>query len=516
MVVLAMSSDTKSSLLHEWKHPGYSLRIVPSYVHVYGEIKDQFISYPRNLLILWQYWKRIGTIGVTRKIFSRLKEKERNRKIYGCGIGTIIEDAENSALKKGERVVFFLSNHAYREDVLLVDHRFVIGISHDGSTSKGLNEVLAFPDALQEYIGWSPFSGYQVEAEKVKDAISSLVPYLLTHGISTEMDLSGLKIRERVERKENVSEKPSAVLFGLGNYAKIQIIPNVRKYMNLECIHEIDPFQLESCSSLGVTLDTSAIPRENEKYDVWFISGYHHTHADIAVRALKDTSVAVVEKPLVTDWGQFHSLLDAYSEAGINGGKIFTCFQKRYSPFNNFIYRDMGVEKGDAIDFHCIVYEIPLPRYHWYNWPNSGSRIISNGCHWLDYFMFLNDYCEVRKYGVKRLRDNDLLIDVTLENDAVFTMVLTDKGSQRLGVRENIELRANGVTVSIIDSSSYHAENRFRIIRRSRTNLMNVYRDMYQSICTSILNNSDGDALKSFRSTELMLRFEDELRGVNQ
>src|SRR5690606_15981272 len=131
---------------------------------------------------------------------------------------------------------------------------------------------------------------------------------------------------------------------------------------------------------------------------------------------------------------------------------------KRYSKLNEWAFRDLGVRRGDPVDMHCIVYEIPLPRRHWYNWPNSGSRIVSNGCHWLDYFLFTNGYCAVEDAGVWPSRGRDVVIFARLENGATLAMSLTDTGSARLGVREVIELRAGNVTVRIDDGAFYFSE----------------------------------------------------------
>ena len=82
---------------------------------------------------------------------------------------------------------------------------------------------------------------------------------------------------------------------------------------------------------------------------------------------------------------------------------------------------------------------LPLPKLHWYSWPNSGSRLLSNGCHWIDYFLFLNAFSPVTNYSLKVAKNGDSNVFVELENKAVFTMVLTDLGSSRLGVREHIK-----------------------------------------------------------------------------
>jgi hypothetical protein len=170
---------------------------------------------------------------------------------------------------------------------------------------------------------------------------------------------------------------------------------------------------------------------------------------------------------------------------------------------------DLGVLPGAPIDMHCVVYEIPLPSLHWYNWPNSGSRLISNGCHWLDYFMFINDYCDVVEYRKWQPRGEDVVAQVKLINGAYFSMTLTDTGSQRLGVRDYIELRHGGVTITMIDAARYSAENRNRVFRKENVNPLNAYQRMYRKISREIACGGKGDDLISLRSSELTLMLEE-------
>ena len=84
-----------------------------------------------------------------------------------------------------------------------------------------------------------------------------------------------------------------------------------------------------------------------------------------------------------------------------------------------------------------------------------------------------------------------------LENGAVFSMVLTERGSERLGVRDHIELRSRDVTVRMTDGGTYHAENSQRVLRKARVNKTDSYRDMYAAIASAIASGAPGDSLKS-------------------
>src|SRR5581483_3643815 len=213
-----------------------------------------------------------------------------------------------------------------------------------------------------------------------------------------------------------------------------------------------------------------------------------------------------VEKPIVTTEEQLAEVLDAVQPGG---RRLFSCFHKRYSPFNELALADLGIAPGDPVSYHCIVYEVPLPARHWYRWPRSRSRIVSNGCHWLDHFLFLNGFPDVRDATIAAVTPDALSCAVTLANGAVFTMVLTDRGSERLGVQDHVELRAGGVTVAIANGAVYRAEGPDRVLRRRRASRLAGHRRMYAAIGRAILEGEPGDSPRSIEvSAGLMLRLE--------
>jgi len=503
------SSSKNAPFLEAWRNPDSEARIVVDGWCAQEPITDQFIERSKSLRLVWNYFLRVGPVSVWRKIRSRFAEGQRNRKVAGVGTGRVLEAPARSQFETGQRVVFFAPNHSSNWPRICLDIRLIHPMEAAGGSATG-REKLELPGSLRSYAGWSPYSGVTLDEHVVQAELKRLSSECRPAAIETREHQSAATIgRDRVEADVARRGAPSAVVFGLGNYAKTQIVPHVRHHLQLTAIHEIDQDQIASAAGLGATLDTSPYPRDAERYDAWFIAGFHHSHAALAVRALDDGAYAVVEKPLVTTREQFNALQHALART--RGRRLFTCFHKRYSRVNKWTRLDLGVDAGAPVDMHCMVYEIPLPALHWYNWPNSGSRLTSNGCHWLDYFLYQNEYSPVRELDVRPLRRSDLVTWVRLENGAQLTMSLTDTGSQRLGVRDVIDLRARDVTIRLIDSTYYDAENSSRVLRRRRVNPMDGYAAMYDTICRRIVAGQDGDSLESLRSTVLMLDLEDEL-----
>ncbi|HLB41639.1 MAG TPA: Gfo/Idh/MocA family oxidoreductase [Gammaproteobacteria bacterium] len=470
--------------------------------------------------LIFNYIKEIGIKAVFQKIISRMNESVRNEKYMSIGIGTVLE-TKSILFQKNDPVIFLaLCNPRCMERVVVSED--IVGLCQNQWINETLsqNEILfgnidlnkAIPNNLIQFKGWSEYSGIVIgdQLKKQFHIISDIIKNELKNGTIRKLNhSSGLpqeNNRFSISIKRN---KLKAKVFGYGQYAKTIILPSVKKLVNISCIHEIDPTQIPIKKNKKIAYDSSPIMRDDNDYDLYFIAGYHHTHAQLAIDALKLGKAAIVEKPIVTTWDDLKALLEAIKSSN---APLFSCFHKRYLIFNQFIYNDLGIVYNDPISFHCIVFEVPLPPLHWYKWPNSGSRLLSNGCHWIDYFLFLNALSPAVHYSVRSANNGDLNIFIELANNAVFTMTLTEIGSSRTGIREHIELRAAKNTVIMTDGKQYLAENRSKILRKIKIKRLSVYQSMYRNIIQRILNKEPGDSIESVKhSSSLILSLESAL-----
>lgn len=502
--------------LIQWRSPEEDHLIEVHDWIIVQPIEDQYIEYQRSFWILWNYFRKVGLKYLIQKVHSRFTESARNKKVAGIGLGRVIKGAGTSDIEMGESVIFFAPNHNDSRKVIPLNKHLVAtwgsaGPEESLTVKKPVNREL--PSALVNYIGWSPLSGNPLNPDEVLQALNRFA-----NEIKDEMavkkgqqPIDSDRYSDHYEIDQNSHKKPSAVLFGLGNYAKTIIIPNIKKTVSLQRVHELDPDQFTYFGEHPkVSLDTSPVPREGHQFDAWFIAGYHHTHTDLAISALSQQAYAVIEKPLSTTNEQFDAFNSALKEHP--EGNFFLCFHKRYSKLNDYLFQDLNLTMGEPVDMHSIVYEIPLPDLHWYNWPNSGSRLISNGCHWLDFFMYVNDYSKAVEFDIWQPKGSDILIRVKLENRAYLNLSLTDTGSRRLGVRDYIELRKEGLTAKIVDAARYVSESEKRVLRDIKMNPLDSYKQMYKEITGKINEGSEGDSIKSLRSSELTLLLENELK----
>ena len=516
-------------LTRQWSdsHLDYHRHPDESRVRVHGwaplkRIQGQFFERPRSLRFVWNYVRQFGVYGVFVKILSRLKERERNEKYLAIGIGSIETRADGSQFQTGDIVCFFASNHPRCIDRLVLDDRFLVSAS--GLSWKIDPQSVSYIDAARfsipegsafdELCGWSRYSGVDVPREKLQQQLHQARQHLHDVLSNKPRRVQHLQITPRPVRETAAAVRPAATapltaaLFGVGNYAKICVIPNINRRISLRKIYDVDPLQLGGFPKGRLAFDTSDWPRDEDRFDVYFIAGYHHTHASLAVHALEQGRFAVVEKPLATTLEDYQALRHANDQ---NGGRLFAGFHKRYSLLSEWACQDLALSPGAPIHYHCIVYEVPVPRYHWYRWPNSRGKILCNGCHWIDHFIFLNGFADVASYSARTFSNGDVQVAMELENQAIFSMILTSIGSTIAGKRDYVELRTAGRVVRIIDDKKYESESDSRVIRRRSVSIMKTYARMYREITRQIATREAGEDRRSLRSTEISILLEQQL-----
>lgn len=476
-----------------------------------------FIRSP-GLRILWNYWREIGTRDVVLKVASRRRERVRNERWLSCGFGRVLATDQPDVLEAGTQVVFIAPSHPRCME------RVVLPVALMRPTSMVLPRLQGrllhvadaeiAHDAMRSLEGWTGYSGVELDSKVLEQALNTVEAACGVVNAATGRHLrTGTPVTERSAPPESTRPVPiggpTACLIGYGNYAKTMILPNVRPRLTVRHVHEIDPTQIGPRPNPAFTWDTAPILRPACDPDVVLVAGYHHTHAPAAAAALDRGISVMVEKPLATSFDQLDRLLQAMDRST---GRVFACFQRRYLPFGGFIRADLGVGPTDPVDYHCIVYEEPLPALHWYRWPTSRSRLTSNGCHWIDHFLFLNGFVGVLDGRTIVAGGGVVMVRLELVNGAVFTMTLTERGSARTGLQDYIELRSARGTVRIANSMRYTAERDNRVVRRLRCRRLEAHAAMYRSIADAVRRGDAGDSRRSVEMTaRQVLRLEERL-----
>jgi predicted dehydrogenase len=469
-------------------------------------IEDLFFRPPFSLRLVFSYLSEIGIVQVTRKIYSRLGERSRNEKYISCGVGVVTDcDAGSSAFPKGSQVGFVAAAHPACVSEIAIENELLFPVASvpwpatlcDKTLYASVRPAPRDEKTWESFGGWSSEAGRRVSAEERQRLLASAAAILA----QTKWDRATalpmpVRCSPQEQRKAKPGrthgEKPRAVLFGYGHYAKTNIIPAVERFCDVACVHEIDPLQIPG--DRVRRWDTSPHLRESERYDVAFIAGYHHTHAPLTVSALAHGIQAiVVEKPIATTWADLKMLESALKEK--RGARLFCAYQKRYSRISQ---RVIGHFAGqEALSYHCIVYEVPLPAKHWYRWPVSGSRIISNGCHWIDHFLFLNHFSHPVSLDACAGPRGEASCHMTLANGALFTMLLSEEGSGRIGMRDYVEIRAGKLTARVMNDRYCELDSPSRLSKVRQRTRARSYEEMYREIGRRITSGSAGDSRDS-------------------
>lgn len=486
------------------------------------KLENVYHTRAKSLRLLWNYLPVVGPEGLWTKTWSRIREERRNEKYISCGIGKIIEAADDNEFALGEMVSFIAPWHPALAERIVLPKELIFKLENTETPQKGGQNIIYLPLTKQEKNGWwkeikawSVYAGVEINEKTRKALEKNLRQELKNTEWPKAEEIKAADPGPISQTKGQITrtdpQRKKGVLFGFGNYAKINIIPYTKKFVDITTVHEIDPTQIFMGGRVQ-KWDSAPFPAKDEKYDVYFVASYNHTHIPITLHGLKQGAYVLMEKPVAMDYEELSELEKTLKTVG---RKLFVGFHKRYGAFNKMALKDLGVTYGEPISYHSIVYELEQPEYFWYNWPVSRSTFLANGCHQIDHFLHLNNWSKPVNAEIKLLRDHTVLVWLELENGATFTTAFSEKGSLRVGPRDRVELKVRGRDVRITDAIHYLSEDNRRIIRKMRIFKTNSYKDMYQTIGRKIAANEPGDSLESLMiSTKLMLDLEEKLQKM--
>lgn len=488
-------------------------------------LEDVYHIRPKSLRLLLNYFPVMGFGGTFYKTWSRLREDYRNEKYISCGFGEIIETAQDSSFSVGDLVGFVAPWHPALAERIVLPEKLIFKVN-PSDLPKIIDQKILYlhlPKASEKLENrwwknlraWSVIAGLTISSEIQKTLADSFMKELKNTpwDKAETIDASNpTTVSESKGSTQKRNGKKTGVLFGYGNYAKINILPYARPFVDIQTVHEIDPTQIFMDSKVQ-KWDSYPLPRKGEKADAYFIATYNHFHAMLAIHALNQGAYALVEKPVVNDYDELNDLIVALKKSG---PRLFIGFQKRYGPFNKWALEDLGVRRGEEpIFYNSIVYELKQPEFFWYNWPVSRSTFYANACHQIDHFLYLNNFSKPKNFDLKLLNDNTIVTWIELENGATLTSTFSEKGSSRVGPKDVVELKVTGKIVRILDATLYISEDNNRVIRKKKVLKPTSYKDMYQTIARKIANNEDGDSIDSIiTSTKIMLDLEEKLQSA--
>lgn len=299
----------------------------------------------------------------------------------------------------------------------------------------------------------------------------------------------------RLNRARKSPGMPVAVL-GAGDYTRTEIIPALRRArLSLYSVANREP-QIAAMvgREYGFALATTDSERAIAELPVpglVVVATAHDSHAHLACAALDAGHRVFVEKPPAVTANDVHRLVAAMRA---NPGSAEIGFNRRYHPLVRQARARLQRESGPTT-ISCIVKELVFEPDHWYFWPNQGTRITGNLCHWIDLGVFLLDgnpmpvslTLSPRKPASELGDDEERVLTVTFEDGSLLTILATTRGDDIRGVQELMEIRRGRTTITLDDLWKLRIRNG-GIERYSRTLFRDkAHRAMYREALGSVV-----------------------------
>lgn len=181
----------------------------------------------------------------------------------------------------------------------------------------------------------------------------------------------------------------------------------------------------------------------------------HDSHAQLTCSALKAGHRVFLEKPPAVTPEDVHQLAGAMRSYP---GSVEIGFNRRYHPLVRRVRSRLQRETGPTT-ISCVVKELSFEPDHWYFWPNQGTRVTGNLCHWIDLAVYLMEGSPLpvavalspRVPGSEPGSDEERVLTVTFEEGSLLTILATTRGDDIRGVQEQLDIRRGRVSVTIDD-----------------------------------------------------------------
>ena len=252
---------------------------------------------------------------------------------------------------------------------------------------------------------------------------------------------------------------PVAVL-GAGDYTRSEVIPALRRAKLT--LYAVANREAQIAALVGreygftlATTDSERAIAETPAPGLIVVATAHDSHAQLVCAALKAGHRVFVEKPPAVTEEDVRRLVTAMDA---NPGAVEIGFNRRYHPLVRRARVRLRQESG-PVSISCVVKELTFEPDHWYFWPNQGTRITGNLCHWIDLAVFfLEDQplpvsvtLSPRMPGTELGSDEERVLTVTFEDGSLLTVLGTTRGDDIRGVQEQIDIRRGKTTITIDD-----------------------------------------------------------------
>ncbi|MBA2523753.1 MAG: Gfo/Idh/MocA family oxidoreductase [Solirubrobacterales bacterium] len=252
---------------------------------------------------------------------------------------------------------------------------------------------------------------------------------------------------------------PLAIL-GAGDYVRMEVAPALSgTSLERTVLCDREPqIAAQAAAELGfaiATTDPAGAIAALDRRGLVIIATAHDSHAALASAALEAGHRVFCEKPAVVSAGDLERLTEAIQRAP---GELEVGFNRRYNPLVERARLRVLREAGPAT-IVASIREVDIEPDHWYLWPNQGTRVAGNLCHWIELVIHVlgPDAAPVtvsvspRVSGEATGIDAERAYSIGFGDGSSASLVPTGRGDSVRGVQEQIEIRRGSLTLRLDD-----------------------------------------------------------------
>jgi predicted dehydrogenase len=256
------------------------------------------------------------------------------------------------------------------------------------------------------------------------------------------------------------SAGPPLAVLGAGDYVRIEVAPALaRSGLRRAILADREPqIAALAAAELGferATTDATAAIDALERRGLVIVATAHDSHAALSARALAAGHRVLCEKPAVVTAADLDLLADA---ATAHPGELEVGFNRRHNPLVERARRELARATGPAT-IVASIREVDITPDHWYLWPNQGTRVAGNLCHWIDLAIHLlgprpqaiSVSVSPRVSADPTGLDAERTFSIAFDDGSTVSLVPTGRGDSIRGVQEQIEARRGDVTIHLDD-----------------------------------------------------------------
>ena len=222
-------------------------------------------------------------------------------------------------------------------------------------------------------------------------------------------------------------------VIGAGNYATSMLLPHLHDRADVRLVEVATAtglsatnaqhrFGFERCSTdhRGLLAD--------EAVDAVVIATRHHAHAAMVCEALRAGKAVFVEKPLAVDSDQLQAILSAVTDSG--NDRLMVGFNRRFAPLLVHLKSAFGARSGPV----QVRYDVNAGRLEsgsWYAQPEQGSRLVGEGCHFVDTISWWLDQDPVAVFAAATGDPDDTASTLLYPDGSVATIAYQTSGDPR-------------------------------------------------------------------------------------